>query len=107
MWWRLFLAMTVGYDNDYDDDYDNDNDYDNDYGYDDGENTLCKRPSITPNQKRRHNMTFLQTLLKFPSFIFFILSLFPSPLGEMEGAMEEQFVKKLPLATEMINFADV
>ena len=100
MWWRLFLTMTV--DDGYDDGYDYDND--DDYGYDDGENSLCKRPSITPNQKRRHNMTSLQTLLKFPSFIF---SLFPSPLGEMEGAMGELFVKKLPLATEMINFADV
>ena len=31
----------------------------------------------------------------------------PSPLGEMEGTMEELFVKKLPLAAEMTNFADV
>ena len=54
-------------DNDYDNDYDDDNGYDDDDDYDDGygENTLCKRPSITPNQKRRHNMTSLQTLLKF------------------------------------------
>lgn len=61
--------MTV--DDGYDDGYDYDNDYDDDYGYDDGENTLCKRPSITPNQKRRHNMTSLQI---------------PPLLGEMEGA---------------------
>ena len=42
MWWRLFLTMTVGYG------YDDDNGYDYDDGYDYGENTLCKRPSITP-----------------------------------------------------------
>ena len=60
MWWRLFLAMTV--DNDYDYDYGDDYDYDDDNDYDYGENTLCKRPSITPNQKRRHNMTSLQIL---------------------------------------------
>ena len=37
---------------------------DNDDGYDDGENTLCKRPSITPKQKRHQNMTYLQITLK-------------------------------------------
>ena len=73
------------YDNDYDYGYDDDYDDDDDYGYDDGENTLCKRPSITPNQKRRHNMTSLQTLLKFPSFIFSFFHSFPPPWGRWRG----------------------